>query len=73
MGTNKIIQPPTVKKVKMKLQIRKPRIAVIGDSHARGVAGEMQHQSNCRLNPMGYAKPNAGLSELINTTKGETS
>jgi len=73
MNTNKITQPPTVKKVKKKLQIRKPRIAVIGDSHARGVAGEMLHQSNGRLNPMGYVKPNAGLSELINTAKGKTS
>ena len=45
----------------------------MGDSHARGVAGELLHQSNHRFNTTGYVKPKAGLTELLNTAKNDLS
>jgi hypothetical protein len=56
-----------VKKGQENQQINKPRIVIVGDSHARGVAGEILHQSNRHIKPTGYVKPNSGLAELINT------
>jgi hypothetical protein len=73
VDTNKNIQPTSVKKGKKKLLISKPRIVVVGDSHARGVAGEILHQSNRHIKPTGYVKPNTGLSELISTVKNVSS
>jgi len=43
----------------------------LGDSHARGIAGELMHQSNHHLDTIGYVKPNAKLIDLINTAKSE--
>jgi hypothetical protein len=63
------IQSTSVKKGKKKLPITKPRIVVVGDSHTRGVAGEILHQSDHHIKPTGYVKPNAGLSELISTVR----
>jgi hypothetical protein len=59
-----------VKKNK-KQQDRRSRIVILGDSHARGVAGELLHQLNHRLNTIGYVKPKAGLTELLNTAKND--
>jgi hypothetical protein len=49
----------------------RPRIVVLGDSHARGIAGELIHQSNHHFNITGYVKPNAKLSGLLNSAKSE--
>lgn len=69
MDTNGNIKSTSVKKGKMKLPIIKPRIVLVGDSHARGVAGEILHQSDHHIEPTGYVKPNAGISELISTAR----
>ena len=47
----------------------RPRIVALGDSHARRIADELMHQSNHRFNTIGYVKPNAKLSDLLNTAK----
>jgi hypothetical protein len=73
MDTNKNIQPTSLKKGKKKLLISKPRIVIVGDSHARGVAREILQQSNRHINPTGYVKPNTGLTELISTVKNISS
>ena len=44
MKTNNSIQP-TVKKNKMTQGDVRPRIIALGDSHARGIAGELRHHS----------------------------
>jgi hypothetical protein len=41
----------------------------VGDSHARGIAAELLHQSNHSIIPTGQVKPNSNLSELIRTVK----
>jgi hypothetical protein len=68
-----IIHPPTVKKNNKKHKDRRPKIVILGDSHACGVAGELLHQSHHSLNTNGYVKPNIGLTELLNTTKTNSS
>jgi hypothetical protein len=68
-----IVYPSTVKKNSMKHQDSRSRIVILGDSHARGVAGELLHQSKDRLNTTGYVKPKAGLTELLNTAKNDLS
>jgi hypothetical protein len=45
----------------------KPQLIIIGDSHSRGAAGEIRHQSNRRIITTGYVKPNSRLAEVINT------
>jgi len=49
------------------------RIVILGDSHAHGFAGELLHQVKQHLEVTGYVKPNAGLTELLNSAKEETS
>ena len=73
METSKTLHPPTMKKSNRKYQDRRPRIFVLGDSHACGIACELLHQSTHRLNTIGYVKPNAGLTLLLNTVKDESS
>jgi hypothetical protein len=68
-----IVHPSTAKKNSMKHQDSRSRIVILGDSHARGVAGELLHQSKHRLNTIGYVKPKAGLTELLNTAKNDLS
>jgi len=73
MKTNNSIQPTTVKKNKTTQCDVRPRIIALGDSHARGIAGELRHHSNQQFNIIGYVKPNAKLRDLITTAKIELS
>jgi hypothetical protein len=73
MESSKSIQPPTVKKNNKKHQDRRPKIVILGVSHAHGFADELLHQSNHCFNTTGYVKPNAGLTELLNTAKNDSS
>ena len=62
----------------MRTQIKRNKdkrlgIIIIGDSHARGHAGQLLHHVKQQYKVMGYTKPNAGLTELLHTAKGETS
>jgi hypothetical protein len=43
------------------------------ESHARGFAGELLHQVKQHLKVIGYEKPNAGLTEILNSAKEEIS
>ena len=54
-------------------QDKRPGIIVLGDSHARGYAGELLHHVKQHFKVIGYVKPNAGLTELLNSAKEETS
>jgi hypothetical protein len=73
MELNSIISSSTVRKEKKNYQDQRPKIVALGDSHARGIAGELMHQSNHHLNTIGYVKPNARLEDLLNTAKSEIS
>ena len=70
---SEIVHSSMVKKNNRKHQVSRSRIVILGDSHARGVAGELLHQSNHRLNTIGYVKPKAGLTELLNTARNDLS
>ena len=63
----------TLQKIKRKDLDRCPKILVLGDSHTRGIAGELRHQSKHRFNTIGYAMPNAGLADIINSAEGKIS
>ena len=61
--------PQTAGKNSKKYCDGRPRMVIVGDSHARGVAGELLHQSDHRFNTTGFVKPNAGLMELLHSAK----
>jgi hypothetical protein len=63
----------TRQKVKKKVLDRRPKIIVLGDSHTRGIAGELRRQSKHRFNIIGYTMPNAGLADIINSAEGKIS
>jgi hypothetical protein len=63
----------TTQKIKRKDLERRPKILVMGDSHTRGIAGELSHQFNHRFNIIGYAMPNAGLADTISSVEGKIS
>jgi hypothetical protein len=63
----KTSKPPTMRKRTTRSRIKKPSIIVVGDSHARGIAGELLHHSNRRHKISGLVKPNAGLTEVLNS------
>jgi hypothetical protein len=46
---------------------------VLGDSHAHGYAEELLHHVKQHFTVTVYVKPNAGLTELLNSAKEETS
>jgi hypothetical protein len=49
----------------------RPKIIILGDSHARGIASELLQQSNHQVSATGYVKPNTGLIELLQTAKSD--
>jgi hypothetical protein len=52
---------------------KKPNINILGDSHARQIAGELLYQLNHRFNITGYVKPNDGLTEVLKTANKDLS
>ena len=66
-----IIKPPATRKRKHLSQNWKSTITVIGDSHARGIADELLHRLDHSYNITGLVKPNAGLSEMLNSARKE--
>jgi len=68
---NNSIQSTLVRKNKKNYRDGRPRIITLGDSHALGIAGELKHQSNHHLSTIGYVKPNAKISDVIDTAKSE--
>jgi len=73
METSEVIHSSKMGMDNKKHQDERRRIIVLGDSHARGFAGELLHQVKQHLEVIGYLKPNAGLTELLNSAKEETS
>jgi len=73
MELSKFIHKMTMQTEIKRNKDKRPRIIIIGDSHARGCAGDLLHHVKQQYKVMGYTKPNAGLTELLNTAKGDTS
>jgi hypothetical protein len=67
LATKKTAKPQTVGKGNKYHQNKTPSINILGDSHARGIAGELLYQLNHCFNITGYVKPNAGLTEVLKT------
>jgi len=63
--TNNTFQSLIARKEKKYYGDGRPKIIILGDSHAGGIAGELKHQSNHHLNTIGYVKPNAKFIDLI--------
>jgi len=53
------------------LSDRRWKIIILWDSHARGYAEEISHLANKLYNIIVYAKPNTGVSTLMNVAKEE--
>jgi hypothetical protein len=73
MESDEIARTLTTRMENKQSKDTRPRITIIGDSHARGCAGELLHRVRKQFNVMGYTKPNAGLPELLPTAKKGTS
>jgi len=73
METIKTIHSSTTRTYNKKSQEKRPGIIVLGDSHARGYAGELLHHVKQHFKVIECVKPNAGLTELLNSAKEETS
>jgi hypothetical protein len=71
MKANECIHFSTLRNIKRKVLVRRPKILVLGDSHTKGIAGELLHQAKHRFNTIGYAMPNAGLVDIINSAEGK--
>jgi hypothetical protein len=69
LETKKTPEPPTMGKENKHHQNKKPSITILGDGHARGIAGELLYQLNHRYKFTGHVKPNAGLTEVLETAK----
>jgi len=73
METSKTIHSSTTRTDNKKCQDKRPGIIVLGDSHARGYAGELLHHVKQHFKVIGCVKPNAGLTELLNSAQEEAS
>ena len=73
METSETTHSTTSRKNNKEHQEERPRIIVLGDSHARGLARELLHQAKQHFKVSGSVKPNAGLTDLLNTAKEDTS
>jgi hypothetical protein len=72
METSKIIHPSTTR-TDNKHQDKRPGIIILGDSHVHRYARELLQPVKQHFKVTGYVKPNAGLTELLNSAKEETS
>jgi hypothetical protein len=73
LETKKTPKPPTMEKEKKHHQNKKPSITILGDSNARGIAGELLYQLNYRYKITGHVEPNAGLTEVLKIAKKDLS
>jgi hypothetical protein len=73
LETKKTPKPPTMGKESKHHRNKKTSITILGDSHARGIAGELLYQLDYRYNITGHVKPNAGLTEVIEISKKDLS
>jgi hypothetical protein len=63
----KTFTPLMVEKRKTHPWNKESTITIMGDSHARGIAGELLHRLNHRHRITGLVKPNADLTEVLNS------
>ena len=54
------------------LRKRCPRILLIGDSHARNCATDLQHKLGGKYEVLGFAKPGAVMEEIVKTASKDT-
>ena len=73
LTTRKTPNPRTMEEGNKYHQNKKPSINILGDSHARGIAGELLYQLHNRYNITGHVKPNAGLTEVLKTVNKDLS
>ena len=67
LTVKKTFKPSPVGKRKTSPWNTEPTITIVGDSHARGMAGELLHHLNHRHRIIGLVKPNADLTEVLNS------
>jgi len=70
--TSKTIDSLTTRRDNRKCEDKRPGIIVLGDSHTRGYAGELLHHVKQHFKVIGCVRPNAGLTELLNSAEEET-
>jgi hypothetical protein len=64
METSEIIHSSTSRTHNKKHKDERPRIIVLGESHALGLAGELLHQVKQHFKVIGYVKLNADLTTV---------
>jgi hypothetical protein len=47
----------------------KHKIVIIGNSHARNIAAELQHSLGLRFSVSSFVKPGAGMNVIVDTVK----
>jgi hypothetical protein len=50
---------------------RNHKVVIIGDSHSRGMAKEVQHQLNKNFEVIGYVNPGSGAEEIVNSAMSD--
>jgi hypothetical protein len=58
-----------VKQSANKIQNVKQKIVIIGDSHARNSADELQHNIGSTFTVSSFVKPGAGMGSIVDTMK----
>jgi precorrin-4 methylase len=57
--------------IKKKEDIRRQKIVILGDSHARGVAQELQYQLNQEFEVQSIIKPRATMRTVVSTMNSD--
>jgi hypothetical protein len=70
---NKIhrLTPQKIEKNKIKSQVRRQKILLIGDSHVKGLSSELWHNLGDTYDILGIVKSNANINELTATCNQE--
>jgi hypothetical protein len=58
---------------KKKCEMNRNRVLFLGDSHARGMANELQHKLGKSFDVLGIVKPGSNMKELTNTLNSTVS
>jgi len=57
----------------MRLQKDKPKIAVVGDRFAKGIAGELVHNLGSNFEVIGLVKPGSGIKKITDSANQDVS
>jgi len=66
---DRLLKHRPVKQSANKIQMMKQKIVIIGDSHARKSAAELQHNIGSTFTVSSFVKPGAGMGSIVGTTK----